>query len=78
MSLEMKIERLKNFSKHQKQRSKEENMKRRVKKQGGYGLFCARGFMFGDKFVKIVSNFEIKLFYHCLVEFGFQITLVNH
>jgi len=28
--------------------------------------------MFGNKFVKIVSNFEIKLFYDCLVTFGFQ------
>jgi len=78
MSLEMQIERLKFLSKHQKQRSKEENMKRRVKKQGGYGLFCARGFMFGDEFVKIVLNFEIKLFCHCLVEFGFQRTIINH
>jgi len=33
--------------------------------------------MFGDKFVKIVSNFEIKLFYHCLVAFGFQRSLVD-
>ncbi len=33
-----------------------------VKEQRGYGLFCARGFMFGDRFVKVVSNFEIKLF----------------
>jgi hypothetical protein len=42
-----------------------------VKEQGGYGLFCVRGFMFGDKFVKIVWNFEIKLFCHCLITFRF-------
>ncbi len=47
-----------------------------VKKQGGYGLFNVRGFMFGDRFVKIVSNFEIKLFFHCLIAFGFQNNLV--
>jgi hypothetical protein len=34
--------------------------------------------MFGDKFVKIVSNFEIKLFFHYLVAFGFQKNLVDH
>jgi hypothetical protein len=34
--------------------------------------------MFGDKFVKIVSDFEIKLFFHCLVTFGFQKILVDH
>jgi hypothetical protein len=28
--------------------------------------------MFGDRFVKIVSNFEIKFFCHCLVTFEFQ------
>jgi hypothetical protein len=48
-----------------------------VKEWGGYGLFCVRGFIFGDRFVKIVSNFEIKLFFHCLVSFGFQISLVD-
>ncbi len=40
-----------------------------VKERGGYGLLCVRGFIFGDRFVKIVSNFEIKLFFHCLVAF---------
>jgi hypothetical protein len=49
-----------------------------VKERGGYALFYVRGFMFGDKFVKIVSNFEIKLFYHSLVTFGFQKILVDH
>jgi hypothetical protein len=34
--------------------------------------------MFGDKFVKIVSNFELKLFCHYLVTFGFQRILVDH
>ncbi len=48
-----------------------------VKEQGGYGLFCVNGFMFSDKFVKIVSNIEIKLFCHCLVAFGFQRSLVD-
>jgi hypothetical protein len=33
--------------------------------------------MFGDKFVKIVLNFEIILFCHYLIPFGFQINLVN-
>jgi hypothetical protein len=28
--------------------------------------------MLGDEFVKIVSNFEIKLSCHCLIAFGFQ------
>jgi hypothetical protein len=27
--------------------------------------------MFGERFVQIVSNFEIKLFFHCLITFGF-------
>jgi hypothetical protein len=49
-----------------------------VKEWGGYGLFCVRGFMFGDRFIKIVSNFEIKLFCHCLVAFTFQRNLVDH
>jgi len=48
-----------------------------VKKRGGYGLFNVREFMFGDKFVKIVSNFEIKFFCNCLVAFGFQKNLVD-
>ncbi len=33
-----------------------------VKEGRGYGLFYARGFMFSDRFVKIVSNFELKVF----------------
>jgi hypothetical protein len=48
-----------------------------VKERRGYGLFCVRGFMFGDKFVKIVSSFEIKFFFHYLISFGFQKSLVN-
>jgi hypothetical protein len=48
-----------------------------VKERRGYALFYVRGFMFGDRFVKIVSNFEIKLFYHSLVTFGFQRILVD-
>jgi hypothetical protein len=28
--------------------------------------------MFGDRFVKIVFDFEIKLFHYCLIAFGFQ------
>jgi hypothetical protein len=40
-----------------------------VKKQRGYGLFCVKGFMFGDRFVKIILNFEIKLFFHYLFTF---------
>jgi len=43
-----------------------------VKERGQYGLFCVRGFMFGNRFVKIFSNFEIKLFCHCLVAFGLE------
>jgi hypothetical protein len=34
--------------------------------------------MFGDRFVKIVSNFEINFFCHCLVTFEFQRSLVDH
>jgi hypothetical protein len=34
-----------------------------VEERRGYGLFCVRGFMFGDKFVKIVSKFEIEFFF---------------
>jgi hypothetical protein len=33
--------------------------------------------MFGDRFVKIISNFEIKLFHHCLIAFGLQKNLVD-
>jgi hypothetical protein len=44
--------------------------------RGGYRLFFVKGFMFGDIFVKIVSNFEIKLFCHYLVAFGFQRSLI--
>jgi hypothetical protein len=49
-----------------------------VKERGGYGLFCVRGFMFSDRFVKIGSNFEIKLICYCLIVFGFQRNLVDH
>jgi len=49
-----------------------------VKERRWYGLFCVKGFMFGDRFVKIVSDFEIKLFCHCLIAFGFQRSLVDH
>jgi hypothetical protein len=48
-----------------------------VKERGGYGLLCVTGFMFGDRFVEIVSDFEIKLFCHCFVAFGFQGSLVD-
>jgi hypothetical protein len=48
-----------------------------VKEQGGYGLFCVRGFMFGDKFVKIVSNLEIKLFCHYLVALGLKKSFID-
>jgi hypothetical protein len=48
-----------------------------VKEQRRYGLFFVRGFIFGDKFVKIVSNFEIKCFIHCLIAFVFQRSLVD-
>jgi hypothetical protein len=34
--------------------------------------------MFGDKFVKIVLDFEINFFGHCLVTFGFQISIPDH
>ncbi len=34
--------------------------------------------MFGDKFVKVVLEFEIKLFCHCLVAFGFERNVVDH
>jgi hypothetical protein len=34
--------------------------------------------MFGDRFVKIILNFEIKLFFNCLITFGFQKSLVDH
>jgi hypothetical protein len=49
-----------------------------VKEQRGYGLFCVKGFMFGDRFVKIIWNFEIKLFFHYLFAFGFQRSFVEH
>jgi hypothetical protein len=49
-----------------------------VKEWGGYGLFFVRELMFGDRFIKIVSNFEIKLFCHCLAAFTFQVSLVDH
>jgi hypothetical protein len=48
-----------------------------VKERGGYGLFCVSGFMLSDRFVKIILNFEIKLFCHCLITFGFQRSLVD-
>jgi len=41
MSLEVKIERLQNFSKHQNQKSKEENMKRRKRT---FVIFCLNFF----------------------------------
>jgi hypothetical protein len=34
--------------------------------------------MFGDKFVKIISKSEIQLFFHCLVAFEFQRSVVDH
>jgi len=49
-----------------------------VKERRGYELFCVRGFIFGDRFIKIVSNFEINFFFHCLIAFGFQRSLVGH
>jgi hypothetical protein len=33
--------------------------------------------MFGDKLVKIVLEFDIKLFFHCFVAFGVQKGLVD-
>ncbi len=33
--------------------------------------------MFGDRFVKVILGFEIKLFCHCLIAFGFQIFFVD-
>jgi hypothetical protein len=33
--------------------------------------------MFGDRFVKIVLNFEINFFCHCLFAFGFQRSLID-
>jgi hypothetical protein len=48
-----------------------------VQKWEGYGLFYVRGFMFNDTFVKIGSNFEIKLFFYCSVAFGFQRSLAD-
>jgi len=48
-----------------------------VKERRRYGLFCVKGFMFDDIFVKIVSNFEIKLYCYCLVAFIAQRSLVN-
>jgi hypothetical protein len=33
--------------------------------------------MFGDRFVKIFLNFEIKFSFHCFVTFGFQRSFVN-
>jgi hypothetical protein len=48
-----------------------------VKERGGYGLFCVREFMFGDRFVNIVSNFKIKSFCHYLVAFGFLKSLID-
>jgi hypothetical protein len=33
--------------------------------------------MLGKRFVKILSIFEIELFCHCLVVFGFQKNLVD-
>jgi hypothetical protein len=34
-----------------------------VKKWRGYGLFYVKGFIFNDTFVKMGSNFEVKLFF---------------
>jgi hypothetical protein len=48
-----------------------------VKERKRYGLFCVRGFMFNDRFVEIVSDFEIELFCHCLVTFGFLKNIVD-
>ncbi len=48
------------------------------KEWGRYGLFYVKGFMFGDRFVKIVSDFEINFFRPCLVAFGSERSLVNH
>jgi hypothetical protein len=36
-----------------------------------------RRFMFGDRHVKTISDFNIKLFLHCFVAFGVQRDLVN-
>jgi hypothetical protein len=33
--------------------------------------------MFGDKFVKIGSNFEIKFYFYCLIAFEFQKSFVD-
>jgi hypothetical protein len=33
--------------------------------------------MFGDRFIKIILDFEIKLFFHFLVAFGFLKSLAN-
>jgi hypothetical protein len=38
-----------------------------VKEQRIYGLFYIKGFMFGDRFIEIVFDFEIKLFFHCCI-----------
>ncbi len=36
-----------------------------------------RRFMFGDRHVKTISDFNIKFFLHCFVAFGVQIDLVD-
>jgi hypothetical protein len=34
--------------------------------------------MFSNRFVKVILGFEIKLFCHCLIAFGFQKSFVDH
>jgi hypothetical protein len=40
-----------------------------VKEEDMHGLFCVMGFMFGDKHVKTILDFEIKLFGHYFFAF---------
>ncbi len=45
------------------------NMFNLVKEEDMHGLFCVMGFMFGDKHVKTILDFEIKLFGHYFFAF---------
>ncbi len=48
-----------------------------VKEEDMHGLFCVMGFMFGDKHVKTILDFEIKLFGHYFFAFWVQTLKTN-
>jgi hypothetical protein len=43
-----------------------------VKEQKVYGLFYVKGFMFGDRFIKIVSDFELNCFVNIFLHLHFK------